>query len=125
MKIFICNAFSLSMLDRDAQTGSPSGYVPRSTDPVAHHYMARMPRPVDDPAKLLAGSKGAEIISAVGHADVAALFAAQLKMPVAVNRVSVKLTEGDLALVGQYIGPRLPEGVTTLPDGATIEWWVV
>lgn len=31
----------------------------------------------------------------------------------------------DAALIGQYIGPRLPEGATELPAGATIEWWLV
>lgn len=31
--------------------------------------------------------------------------------------------ESDRLIFGQYIGPRLPEGVTALPEGATIEWW--
>ena len=37
----------------------------------------------------------------------------------------VALKEGDVALVGQYSGPRLPEGATTLLEGATIKWMVV
>jgi hypothetical protein len=40
----------------------------------------------------------------------------------ACNRVNVSLKPGDAAIVGQYIGPRLPEGATTLPEGATIKW---
>ena len=63
--------------------------------------------------------------SAVGHADTAAVFADVLGTPVPCNRVSVTLGEGDAALVGQYSGPRLPEGATTLPEGATIKWLIV
>lgn len=32
---------------------------------------------------------------------------------------------GPKLLVAQYSGPRLPEGATALPEGATIEWWLV
>lgn len=63
--------------------------------------------------------------SAVGHADTAAVFSDVLGVPVPCNRVSVSLKEGDVALVGQYSGPRLPEGATSLPEGATIKWLVV
>ena len=63
--------------------------------------------------------------SAVGHADTAAVFAAVLDLPVPANRTTVTLQKGDSALLGQYIGPRLPEGATTLPEGATIRWLLV
>ena len=63
--------------------------------------------------------------SAVGHADTAAVFADVLGVPVPCNRVSVSLVHCATALVGQYSGPRLPEGATTLPEGATIKWVVV
>ena len=63
--------------------------------------------------------------SAVGHANTAAVFSAVLGEPVAANRVSVTLRRGDKALLGQYRGPRLEEGATELPDGATIEWALV
>jgi hypothetical protein len=118
MKLIICNAFSLSMLDREKQGG---------WDAMAG---VRTPRPVSDEA-LAAWCKRAkegtvELQSAVGHADTAAVFSAVLGLPIAQNRVSVKLTDPDIrALVGQYIGPRLPEGATTLPEGAAIEWWLV
>jgi hypothetical protein len=62
------------------------------------------------------------IRSAVGHADTAAVFESILNIPVPVNRVNVSLKPGDSAILGQYIGPRLPEGATTLPEGATIRW---
>ncbi len=118
MKILIANAFSLSMLDRDTQRGCAGDAV---------YDNPRIPRPCDEPAEWLAEWKvaGAEIESVVGHADTAALFSAILSRPVTVNRVSVKLARDHRLLVGQYIGPRLPEGATTLPEGARIEWWIV
>ena len=64
-------------------------------------------------------------VSAVGHADTAAVFSAVLGVTVPCNRATVALKEGDVALVGQYSGPRLPEGATSLPEGATIKWLVV
>ena len=66
-----------------------------------------------------------ESVSAVGHADTAALFSAVLGIEVPCNRVSVTLKPGENALLGQYTGPRLPEGATTLPEGASIKWVLV
>ena len=63
--------------------------------------------------------------SAVGHADTAAVFADVLGVPVPCNRVSVSLDHCATALVGQYSGPRLPEGASRLPEGATIKWVIV
>ncbi len=63
--------------------------------------------------------------SAVGHADTAAVFSDVLGIDVPCNRVSVSLDHCTTALVGQYSGPRLPEGATTLPEGATIKWMIV
>ena len=60
--------------------------------------------------------------SVVGHQDTAAVFGAELGMPVLFNRVSVALNNGDELVVGQYVGPRLPEGASVLPEGATIKW---
>jgi len=118
MKILISNAFSLSMLDRETQRN-------RAYDAVYDN--PRIPRPIDSPAEWLAewDKVGATIGSVVGHSDAAAVFSAVLVRPVAVNRVSVQLDHDVLLLIGQYIGPRLPEGATTLPEGARIEWWIV
>jgi hypothetical protein len=63
--------------------------------------------------------------SAVGHETTAALFSRLLGRDVKVNRSTIHLVPGDTLLVGQYSGPRLPEGATALPDGATIRWVVV
>lgn len=63
--------------------------------------------------------------SAVGHADTAAVFTDVLGLPVRANRTTVSLAPGNAVIVGQYRGPRLPEGATRLPDGATIQWLLV
>ncbi len=63
-----------------------------------------------------------EVQSAVGHADTAAVFSAVLGISVPCRRETVTLRPGQRAIIGQYSGPRLPEGATTLPDGATIKW---
>jgi len=64
-------------------------------------------------------------VSAVGHADTAAVFSHVLQQHVSYRRLNVSLQSGDKALLGQYIGPRLPEGSTRLPRGASIKWLVV
>lgn len=80
-----------------------------------------------------------DLESAIGHADTASLFEKTLveilsnappqnlrdgivptiKLPA--NIVNVELTSKPV-IVGQYRGPRLPEGCTTLPEGAEIDW---
>ncbi|RMD62409.1 DUF1874 domain-containing protein [Candidatus Parcubacteria bacterium] len=60
--------------------------------------------------------------SVVGHADTAAVFGDELGYEVPANRTTVSLEPGDVLVVGQYRGPRLPEGATKLPEGATISW---
>lgn len=62
------------------------------------------------------------VVSCVGHADTAAMLGATLEVDLPMNRCSVQLVEGDDMLVGQYVGPRLPEGTTTLPEGSKVVW---
>ena len=99
--MFILNAFSLNMLVGNA-------------DVVVREISVTV-------AAILAPA----CVSAVGHADTAAVFSAVLGVTVPCNRATVALREGDVALVGQYSGPRLPEGAASLPEGATIRWLVV
>ena len=108
----LLNAFSLNMVAEFPATVS----VTEITAAQARQFLL-----------LSAEEQGeAEIIrSAVGHADTAAVFSSALALPVPCNRISVALHPGDSAIVGQYSGPRLPEGATTLPDGATIKWLLV
>ncbi len=63
--------------------------------------------------------------SAVGHASTAEIFSELLGVPIPYCRCDVTLLPGDRALLGQYRGPRLPEGITRLPPGATVDWfWI-
>jgi hypothetical protein len=72
-----------------------------------------------------ASKEARERKSAVGHPDTAAVFTDVLGVEVPFNRINVALSRGDVVLVGQYRGPRLPEGCKTLPEGATIKWYLV
>ena len=99
--MFILNAFSLNMIVGDADIA------------------------VREISQAVAASLADACTSAVGHADTAAVFSSVLGVEIPCNRATVALKEGDVALVGQYSGPRLPEGATTLPEGATIKWMVV
>lgn len=99
--MFILNAFSLNMLDGNADV-----IVRQVTQKVA-------------------ASLAPACVSAVGHADTAAVFSSVLGVDIPCNRATVALKEGDVALVGQYSGPRLAEGATSLPEGAAIRWVVV
>ena len=99
--MYLLNAFSLNMIDGNADIE------------------------VREVSQAWAASLAAHCTSAVGHADTAAVFSSVLGLDVACNRATVTLKAGDIALVGQYSGPRLPEGCSTLPEGAAIKWVVV
>ena len=98
--MIIVNAFSVNMLARGA-------------------IVQFRPVSIETARKL---AKGA--VSAVGHVDTAAVYSSELGIPVPYNRVTVSAQPGDALLIGQYHGPRLPEGATTLPEGASVEWWL-
>jgi hypothetical protein len=69
-----------------------------------------------------------EVVSAIGHESTAALVTEGLKeagMTFPANRITVKLDRGDLALIAQYEGPRLPEGAIELPEGASLSYWII
>lgn len=104
--IYICNAFSIQMLQ---------GYTKLEFNK----------KSLEEIKGLLDFFNEDEIISAIGHADMAKLISDQLGRCISVNRVSVKLKYNDALIVAQYSGPRLPEGAIVLPEGATIEFWTV
>lgn len=58
-------------------------------------------------------------ISVVGHQDLANIIG------VPYNRTNLKLNKGDVLYVAQYVGGRLPEGCTTLPEGSSIKYFRV
>jgi hypothetical protein len=69
--------------------------------------------------------KNTSLVSAIGHVDTARILSGILGVDISTNRISVTLNVGDTAIVAQYIGPRLPEGATQLPEGATIKFYQV
>ena len=99
--MYILNAFSLNMIGGNADIS------------------------VREVSRAIAAILASGCTSAVGHADTAAVFSNVLGVEIPCNRATVALKDGDAALVGQYSGPRLPEGATTLPEGAAIKWLVV
>ena len=66
-----------------------------------------------------------DAVSAIGHPDTARVVSGILGFEVPANRVNVELEEGDVLYVAQYKGPRLEEGATKLPEGATLEFFEV
>ncbi len=63
--------------------------------------------------------------SVIGHADTARVVGNMLGREVPANRASVTLGENDVLYVAQYQGPRLQEGATQLPEGATLSFYKV
>jgi hypothetical protein len=98
MANFLSNAFSLNML---LETGT---FSLLRVKPVA---------PSDIPR---------DVMSCIGHADTATVVSKILGFEVPVNRVNLQLGVEDTLYVAQYRGPRLPEGATELPEGATLEF---
>lgn len=126
MKIYVGNALAMGMLDRDVQARRPgdSQGGPRVPTPIT---LAEAREAVAQP--------GVTLVPAVGHGDTAAIIAGALglALPQVNDRITVRLSgngqgrweDCEIALIGAYTGPRLPEGCTTLPAGATLEWWIV
>lgn len=107
IKIVIANAFSLNMLT--LEVGVTNLYIcPVSPDVIRQHI-----------------EEEGGFTSVVGHADTAALFSSLLGLDVAHNRATFKFEEGTVLFVGELSGGRLPEGATSLPEGAKINWVMV
>lgn len=106
-KIVIANAFSLNMLTLEV------GITDLQVCPTSPEYIRGE---IEE-----AGG----FVSIVGHADTAAVFSSLLGLDVPCNRATFFLEEGATLFVGQYKGPRLPEGATSLPRGSRVEWAMV
>lgn len=79
----------------------------------------------EDQARELA-RKGLE--SCVGHAVACTIYAARLGVEVPMRRVNTRLANDEVALLGQYMGPRLAEGkVMTEAEmaAAPMKWLLV
>lgn len=112
-RLFVTNAFSLSMLAGDSFWMDGRLTIRRLADDEARQLLK------------VCAEAGYRIVSGVGHANTARIFSGILKTEIPMNRINVDLSGLDLLLVGQYNGPRLPEGTTELPPGATIRWLTV
>jgi len=63
--------------------------------------------------------------SYIGHQDTANVLSNELGLDVPCNRGMLLLGKDDVAIVAQYMGGRLPEGATQLPEGATFTYYLV
>lgn len=94
--IYLANSFSLQMLNMEKV-----------------NTVVTTPLTLEEVKKLLSNN----FVSAVGHADTASVLSASLGINIPMNRINISLIPGDVLIVAQLIGGRLPEGSTTLPDG--------
>ena len=109
MKTYITNSFSINML-----LGLGANNV---------RNVRFAPISVEDARNILNTTD--ELICGIGHADTAAVVGSQLGLELTANRLNVVLGDDVQLVVAQYTGPRLPEGVTKLPQGASIRYWMV
>lgn len=65
------------------------------------------------------------LVSALGHQDIANVLSEMIGVKLPVNRISNKLEFDEPILVAQFTGGRLPEGATKLPEGFTIKFVLV
>jgi hypothetical protein len=101
-KIYLANAFSLQMLDLS----------------LAHEIKVTPLTDID--AIEFLSVNGWE--SAIGHEDTAKVVENYINLYVPYNRISISLKKGDILIVAQLVGGRLPEGSTTLPDGFSFKF---
>ena len=64
-------------------------------------------------------------VSYIGHKDMANVISKQLGKEIPCHRINIWLRPGDTVILAQYIGQRLPEGATVLPEGARIDYFIV
>lgn len=103
MTTYLCNAFSANMLPEKMSFGE-----------------IHFERIHEDDAQAMYDHP--DSVDAIGHEDTAAIVSDIFGMHVPTARVNVSLKPGDRVILAQYIGPRLPPGTTTLPDGARIDF---
>ena len=97
-KILITNAFSLNMLQAFASTIITEELtIPQVKETIAGGFESGM-------------GHSTELVSAI------------LGMDIPMNRITNKIQDGESILVAQYVGPRLAEGATELPEGATLKF---
>jgi hypothetical protein len=108
MKVYIVNAISINM-----NNGKDVAVVQQKV-------------PLERAKWYLTAAEKVE--SYVGHPDTARVISGLLGCEIPANRGNFSwemLDHDDEVIVAQYTGPRLPEGATSLPEGADISFWAV
>ena len=106
-RIIITNSFSINMLNCETMVSF------------------RKFKDVPEILQFIERNKEDEIISGIGHRDMAEIVSKQIGISIPMERRTISLDiKDDALIVAQYTGPRLPEGATSLPDGATIRYWL-
>lgn len=113
--LYIVNSFSINMLSNILSDGKSHSITFHPIQPWT--------------LECLIMSDKINVVNAIGHADTAYIVAKQfeldgISLPEA-QRVNVNIGENDNLIIAQYIGPRLPEGCTKLPEGAEIKYFSV
>ena len=114
-KIYLCNAFSLNMLENVSEDFDLS--VSRRSDEEIKKYI-----------DTLIKEHGYELVSAIGHPATAKLVSEILERPVAPNRVEVKTDLADDVIVVFQLKKRLPYGKELTVDELKEmehEWYVI
>lgn len=103
MKVYISNAFSIKMIDRERRCIK---FFPCTLEEV-RKYAASV-----------------WLSSAVGHQSTAEVYSRLLGVEVPCQRVEIKLRGDDIIFLGEIKGGRLPEGIVLSEiDPSQIEWW--
>ena len=63
-----------------------------------------------------------DVESVIGHKDTASVVSNILGFETPFNRANLVLNGDDILYIAQYKGPRLHEGATRLPEGASISF---
>lgn len=111
----------LSMCRGNSLPERPRGYL---LNAFSFNMVAKLPVRVHARELTLAEARemAPGLVVAVGHANTAERFSRELGIPVMLSRQSVLMHPGDVALLGQYSGTRLPEGATQLPADSEVRW---
>lgn len=95
--IYVANAFSLQMLNMEKV-----------------NTVISSPLTIEEVKEVLSNN---EFTSSIGHPDTANVLTSLLGVNIPYNRINVTLTPGDVLIVAQLTGGRLPENCSTLPNG--------
>lgn len=104
-EVHVLNAFSISMLPSQ---GGTVKFTPLSSEEVMRAITGKI------------------IVSHIGHSSTAAVIGKDLNINNHLYTCRDNFCLDDsIAIVAQYVGPRLPEGTTELPLGATLKYFKV